>query len=128
MKNCEPNFTQFTGEQMKKWASKISVPVIIFFWCDWRRECELMCSLVEKLVKEYKKAKFYWVDADEHGKICEEFSVPGVPTVLILKNGEEITRFACPSSQEGIRHYLDEMVGAIGRPRKAVSLVPVVLW
>ena len=59
MRNREPNFTQFTGEQMKEWASKISIPVVVFFWCDWQEKCQHMCSLVEKLVKEYKKAKFY---------------------------------------------------------------------
>lgn len=128
MRNREPNFTQFTGEQMKDWASKISTPVVVFFWCDWQGKCELMCSLIEKLVEEYKRVKFYWVDADEYGDICKEFSVPGVPTVLILKNGEEITRFTCPSSQEGIRHYLDDLVKAIGRPRRVVPLVPVFLW
>ncbi len=128
MLNPKPDFPQFTGERMKEWLSEMSMPALIFFWCDWRDECGYMLSLLKKLVKEYQKVDFYWVDADRQGNICRELSVPGVPTVLILKNGKEEARFICSSSQPGIRHHLDELVKAMERPRKTLLPVPVFMW
>jgi len=115
-----PDFTQFTGERMWSWLSKMSVPALIFFWCDWRGECEPMRLLLEKLAGEYQRVRFCWVDADERGDICRELSVPGVPTVLIFKDGKELGRFTLISSQAGIRLLLDELVKAMERPRETV--------
>ncbi len=120
MLNPKPDFAQFTGELTERWLSKMSMPALIFFWCDWREECEHMGSLLEKLAKEYQKVKFYWVDADEQGNICRELSVPGVPTVVIFKNGREIVRFTSISSREGILHHLDELVKAMEKPQETV--------
>lgn len=128
MKLSKPKFVQFIGD--RNYLSGISLPVILFFWCDWQQECQIMCSLIETLIGEYKDEDvvFYWVNADEHENICREFSVPYVPTVLIFKDNEEITRFICRSSQAGIRHHLDELVKAMKNPRKPALPVPSFQW
>ncbi len=120
----EPSFIQFTGEGMKQWLSRTSGPVVlIFFWCHWREESRPMRLLLESLVKGYREVKFYWVNADEKGSICKEFSVPGAPTVLILSNfgQEEEARFTLLTSEAGIRHNLSRLVKDIKKSQKDVS-------
>ena len=120
MKESKPDFTQFVGN--KEWLSKISVPVVLFFWCGWREKCNYMRVLIERLMKDYPKINFYWVDADVDGGICKEFFVPDVPALLILKDGKEMIRFTCASSEGGIRHHLDELIKTMERPAESANI------
>lgn len=108
--NEQPKFPQLEASQATT-IKTISLPVVMFFWCNWREKCQELQRLLEELVEIYKeKAVFFWVDADEQGGICRSFSVPDVPLVLLLKDGREKTRFSCSSSGEGIRHNLEALI------------------
>ncbi len=111
----EPRFSQYTGREITSWLKRNS-RAVIFFWCGWRELCEKMKVFLEKchaeLIKsELPEIEFVWIDADERGDLCEELSVPSVPTVVFFKKAEEVARFSCLTSREAIRHQIENLMG-----------------
>ena len=62
---------------------------LVDFYADWCGPCKVIAPLVEKLSEEYSdRMKFYKLDVDKSGEIAQEFSVRGIPTLIIFGGGE----------------------------------------
>lgn len=111
----EPKFNEFIGEKITPWLGK-NIRTVVFLWCGWRESCEEMKVFLEEYYAEliksgFPETDFVWVDADERGDLCEELSVPSVPTVVFFKKSEEVARFSCLTSREAIRHQIENLMG-----------------
>ena len=69
------------------------IPVVVDFWADWCQPCHMIRPTLEQLAGEFAgKLKFVSVDNDANPKLAKQFSIRFLPTIVIIKNGEEIDR------------------------------------
>ena len=69
------------------------IPVVVEFWASWCPYCPMVKLSLEQLAEEFAgKLKFVSVDDDANPKLSEKFSINHLPTIVIIKNGEEIDR------------------------------------
>ncbi|MDH5448877.1 MAG: thioredoxin family protein, partial [Candidatus Bathyarchaeota archaeon] len=55
--------------------------------------CRMVAPIIEELAKEYAgEIVFGKLDVDENPETATRFSIMGVPTLLIMKNGTEADR------------------------------------
>jgi thioredoxin 1 len=67
--------------------------VVVDFWADWCGPCHMLAPTINELAKYYSgKIAFGKLNIDENQDTALNFMVMGVPTLLILKNGEEVDR------------------------------------
>ena len=100
--------------------SESSKPVIIDFWAAWCRPCMTTKPILEKLAKEYEdKIEFIPVNADNSREVLEQFKVFGIPTVITLHNGKEVSRITGAKNELNYRAMFEAL--AEGREAK-VSL------
>lgn len=66
--------------------------VVVDFWAEWCGPCKMMGPIFEELSKEIKGANFAKVDVDENGELAAEAMVRGIPTIILLKDGDEVDR------------------------------------
>ena len=65
------------------------------FWAPWCGPCRKLGPVLEELEKSFEgKMKLVKVNADENFEIMKQFSVSGLPTLLVFKNGEPVERMA----------------------------------
>ena len=69
------------------------VPVLVDFWAPWCGPCRKLSPVVDELAEEYAdKIKVVKVNTDENLKVTQEFSISGIPCVLIFKGGQAVER------------------------------------
>lgn len=67
--------------------------------------CKVVTPLVEKITKEADIPALY-VDAADNPQLADEVGVSGVPTVLVLQDGEELARHVGGAGEEYLRQMI----------------------
>lgn len=83
---------------------------LIDFWAEWCGPCKMVAPTVDELAAEYEgKAKVVKINIDEEGALAERFAVNSIPTLLIVKDGEEAKRFIGVTPKSKLSAALDEL-------------------
>jgi len=86
--------------------------VLIDFFADWCMPCRMMAPVIEELAKEYAgKVLVGKINVDENPATADRFQVFSIPTLVIMKAGEEVDRIVgfVPKSQveARLKKYLE---------------------
>ena len=66
---------------------------MVDFWADWCGPCKMLSPVVESIGSQYEgKVLVGKVNVDEEPELARRFGVMNIPTVVFLKNGQEIDR------------------------------------
>ena len=85
-----------------------SVPVLLDFWAPWCAPCRTIGPAIDQLADEYKgRAKVGKVDVDTSRELALKFNVQSIPMVLVLKNGEVVSRAMGPRPKAEFAKMLD---------------------
>lgn len=81
---------------------------IIDFWADWCGPCKKLAPIYEELSEEIEDVNFGKVDMEEHGDLGTQHGVRALPTLLIMKNGEEISRTTGAMTKPKLKEWIQE--------------------
>lgn len=78
-------------QNFKETTNKENYTLIDFF-ATWCGPCKMMAPILERAQEELEGINIYKVDVDESDKTAREFGVMSIPTLVLLKNGNEVAR------------------------------------
>ncbi len=81
-----------TKENFEAEVLKSEVPVMIDFWATWCGPCRMLTPVIEQLGNEVTNAKIGKVNVDEEQDLAMQYNVMSIPTVIVVKNGQEVGR------------------------------------
>ena len=88
---------------------KSSNPVVIDFHATWCGPCKVLSPILEELDDEIEGVEFVKLDVDQYPQIAGQNQVMGVPTVVILKDGEVKDRFVGVQPKEVIKEKITSL-------------------
>jgi len=80
--------------------------VVIDFHATWCGPCKILSPILEELQDEMENVEFVKLDVDQFPEISGANQVMGVPTVVILKDGEIKERFVGVQPKEVIKEKI----------------------
>jgi thioredoxin 1 len=94
---------EVTDESFDVEIKQSTIPVLIDFWAVWCGPCRAISPIVSELADEYAgKVKVCKVDVDTAQNIAAEYGIRSIPTLIFMKNGEEVDRIIGVTSKQGI--------------------------
>ncbi|MBD3313039.1 thioredoxin [Candidatus Woesearchaeota archaeon] len=105
--------THLNKENFSKEVEQSDQPVIIDFWAEWCGPCRMMGPVFEELSNDYEgKVKFAKINVDEEPDLAGRFAVQGIPSLVVVKDGNEVDRIVGFAPKEALKDKIDSILGA----------------
>ncbi len=83
--------------------------VFVDFWAPWCGPCRRMAPILESIAKEYKgSTKVAKMNVDNYKKFSIDKGIEVLPTIVVYKDGKEITRLRGLVSKEDLVKIITE--------------------
>ena len=95
IKNEEENdmeVLKVTSENFEKEVLQSDKTVLVDFYADWCGPCKMLSPVVDSVANENEDIKVVKVNVDDAQDLAIKYQVMSIPTLVVIKNGQEINR------------------------------------
>ena len=69
------------------------VPVLVDLWAPWCGPCHMLAPVIDQIAAEMAgRVRVAKLNVDENPRTAGRFAVQGIPTLLVMKGGQEVDR------------------------------------
>ena len=84
---------------------------LIDFYADWCGPCKVMKPIFENVAPDYEgKVEFKKVDVEEETELSAKFGIMSIPTFVILKDEQEVSRKMGAMPEQVLRDWIDSNI------------------
>lgn len=97
-------------KQLLEKAKASGKPIVVDFWAPWCAPCRITKPVLEKLAKEYHdKVDFWPINSDQNQELLRELRIMGIPTVLLIRDGEIAGRYTGAQGENAYRNMFEAL-------------------
>jgi thioredoxin 1 len=75
--------------------------VLVDFWASWCAPCKMMAPVLNDVAEELTgNANVGKVNVEEYQVLAQKYQIRNIPTMILFKNGKEVTRFVGVKNKE----------------------------
>lgn len=81
---------------------------VVDFWAEWCGPCKKLAPIYKEVSEEMEDINFGKVNMEEHQELGTSMGVRALPTLLILKDGEEVARTSGAMPKPKLESWIEE--------------------
>jgi thioredoxin 2 len=86
-------------------------PVLLDLWADWCGPCHMLAPTIDQLSAEMEgRVKVAKLNIDENPGTAGRFGVRSIPTLLVLRSGQEVDRLVGVQPKQEIVRRLEKLL------------------
>ena len=83
---------KFTTENFTTEVLNADKPVLVDFYADWCGPCRMLAPVLQDISSERSNVKIVKVNVDEAEKVAQRFGIMSIPTLMVFKDGKEVSK------------------------------------
>jgi len=100
------NVVEVSSEQFVSEVEQHSGKVLVDFYAPWCGPCKMIAPVVEQISTEFSELKVVKVNADNAQELMVKFGIRGIPTLLLIENGELMNTKVGAASVSQVREFV----------------------
>jgi thioredoxin len=91
---------------------KSAEPVVVDFWAEWCGPCRMIAPALEEIAAGALggKVKIVKLNVDENQNIATKYNVMSIPTLMVFKNGEMVSRQVGAAPKAKLEQWISSAV------------------
>lgn len=96
------NVSHVSDDTFETEVLQASEPVLVDYWAEWCGPCKMIAPIIDEISGEYgDRLKVVKLNIDENPKTPPKYSIRGIPTLMLFKNGNvEATKVGALSKSQ----------------------------
>jgi thioredoxin 1 len=103
------NVLQVNQQTFEAQVLQSGEPVVVDFYANWCPPCRALAPILDRLADQFAgEIRFVKVNSDENPELSDRFGVAGLPTLLLIRNGEVSSQIVGLREQADLANELSE--------------------
>lgn len=103
------NTLEFNDQNFAQEVLNCDKPVIVDFWATWCGPCRMMAPTVDAIADEFVgRAKVGKLNVDDNQNVTGQYSIRGIPTILLFKGGQIMEQVVGATSKDAVVKLLQK--------------------
>ncbi|MFT5755492.1 MAG: thioredoxin 1 [Alteromonadaceae bacterium] len=100
------NVIEVSAADFEQEVEQFKGRVLVDFYAHWCGPCKMIAPVVEQISQENEALKVVKVDADNAQALMTKFGIRGIPTLLLIDNGEVVATKVGAASVTQVREFV----------------------
>jgi len=100
------NVIEVSATDFEQEVEQFKGRVLVDFYAEWCGPCKMIAPVVEQISQENEALKVVKVDADNAQALMTKFGIRGIPTLLLIDNGEVVATKVGAASVTQVREFV----------------------
>lgn len=84
--------------------------VLVDFWAPWCNPCKMIAPILDELNETRDDIKIVKIDVDENKEIAAKYGVRGIPTLMMIQDGEVIGSKTGAITKSNLTNWIDGLL------------------
>ena len=101
-------YVNITADNLEELVLKNDKTVLLDFWAPWCGPCRMVAPIVEAIAEERKDLLLGKINVDEEMALAARFGIVSIPTLVVMKGGNQTAKAVGYQSKPAIEKLLEE--------------------